>query len=53
MPEVGMDVRIHRLGNICATRAEQDLSLQCVPMGSHIDTVATGGDLGVLGAPPP
>ncbi len=42
-----------RIGNVYATRPGRDRSLPCVLMGSHIDTVATGGafdgTLGVLG----
>jgi N-carbamoyl-L-amino-acid hydrolase len=46
-------VRVDRIGNVYATRPGRDRSLPCVLMGSHIDTVATGGafdgTLGVLG----
>jgi len=53
MLDAGLDVRVDRIGNVYATRAGTDRSLPCVLMGSHIDTVATGGafdgTLGVLG----
>jgi beta-ureidopropionase / N-carbamoyl-L-amino-acid hydrolase len=53
MVEAGLQVRVDRLGNVYATRAGRDRSLPCVLIGSHIDTVATGGafdgTLGVLG----
>jgi beta-ureidopropionase / N-carbamoyl-L-amino-acid hydrolase len=37
------------MGNVYATRPGRDRSLPCVLMGSHIDTVATGGAFDVLG----
>lgn len=53
MIEAGLEVRVDRIGNVYATRPGRDRSLPCVLMGSHIDTVATGGafdgTLGVLG----
>jgi len=53
MVEAGLVVRVDRIGNVSATRPGRDRSLPCVLMGSHIDTVATGGafdgTLGVLG----
>jgi beta-ureidopropionase / N-carbamoyl-L-amino-acid hydrolase len=53
MTDAGLEVRIDRIGNVYATRPGRDRSLPCVLMGSHIDTVATGGafdgTLGVLG----
>ncbi|MBM7774986.1 N-carbamoyl-L-amino-acid hydrolase [Actinokineospora baliensis] len=53
MVEAGLRVRVDRIGNVYATRPGRDPSLPCVLMGSHIDTVATGGafdgTLGVLG----
>jgi N-carbamoyl-L-amino-acid hydrolase len=53
MREAGLAVRVDRIGNVYAERAGADPSLPCVLMGSHIDTVATGGafdgTLGVLG----
>jgi N-carbamoyl-L-amino-acid hydrolase len=53
MVEAGLQVRVDRIGNVYATRPGRDRSLPCVLMGSHIDTVATGGafdgTLGVLG----
>jgi len=53
MLQAGLEVRIDRIGNVYATGPGRDRSLPCVLMGSHIDTVATGGafdgTLGVLG----
>jgi N-carbamoyl-L-amino-acid hydrolase len=53
MADAGLEVRVDRIGNVYATRPGRDRSLRCVLMGSHIDTVATGGafdgTLGVLG----
>jgi N-carbamoyl-L-amino-acid hydrolase len=53
MREAGLVVRIDRIGNVYGRRPGGDDSLACVLMGSHIDTVATGGafdgTLGVLG----
>jgi beta-ureidopropionase / N-carbamoyl-L-amino-acid hydrolase len=53
MLQAGLTVRVDRIGNVYATRPGRDPSLPCVLMGSHIDTVATGGafdgTLGVLG----
>src|SRR5690349_20067722 len=53
MEEAGLTVRVDRIGNVYATRAGTDPSLPSVLLGSHIDTVATGGafdgTLGVLG----
>lgn len=53
MREAGLSVRVDRVGNVYAERPGEDPSLPCVLMGSHIDTVATGGafdgTLGVLG----
>src|SRR5215470_10500538 len=53
MLQAGLTVRVDRIGNAYATRPGRDRSLPCVLMGSHIDTVATGGafdgTLGVLG----
>jgi N-carbamoyl-L-amino-acid hydrolase len=53
MLEAGLEVRVDKIGNVYATRPGRDRSLPCVLMGSHIDTVATGGafdgTLGVLG----
>jgi N-carbamoyl-L-amino-acid hydrolase len=52
MRELGLDVRVDRIGNVVATRAGRDPSLAPVMTGSHIDTVRTGGrydgTLGVL-----
>jgi N-carbamoyl-L-amino-acid hydrolase len=54
MREAGMAVRVDEIGNVYAVRPGRDRSLPCVLMGSHVDTVATGGafdgTLGVLGA---
>lgn len=53
MVDAGLEVRVDKIGNVYATRPGRDRSLPCVLMGSHIDTVATGGafdgTLGVLG----
>ena len=53
MREAGLVVRIDRIGNVYGRRAGTDDNLPCVLMGSHIDTVASGGafdgTLGVLG----
>lgn len=53
MREVGLDVRVDRIGNVTGRRSGAEDSLPCVLLGSHIDTVATGGafdgTLGVLG----
>jgi N-carbamoyl-L-amino-acid hydrolase len=52
MRDLGLDVRVDRIGNVIATRTGHDPSLAPVMCGSHIDTVATGGrfdgTLGVL-----
>jgi N-carbamoyl-L-amino-acid hydrolase len=52
MRELGLDVRVDRIGNVVATRAGTDAALAPVMTGSHIDTVRTGGrydgTLGVL-----
>jgi N-carbamoyl-L-amino-acid hydrolase len=52
MRDLGMDVVIDVIGNVVATRAGLDGSLAPVMVGSHIDTVGTGGrfdgNLGVL-----
>jgi N-carbamoyl-L-amino-acid hydrolase len=53
MREAGLLVRIDKIGNVYGRRAGTDDSLPCVLMGSHIDTVTSGGafdgTLGVLG----
>jgi beta-ureidopropionase / N-carbamoyl-L-amino-acid hydrolase len=52
--ELGLDVRVDRIGNVVATRAGADAEAGLAPVmtGSHIDTVRTGGrydgTLGVL-----
>jgi beta-ureidopropionase / N-carbamoyl-L-amino-acid hydrolase len=54
MRELGLDVRVDRIGNVVATRAGADAGAGLAPVmtGSHIDTVRTGGrydgTLGVL-----
>jgi beta-ureidopropionase / N-carbamoyl-L-amino-acid hydrolase len=52
MRDLGLDVRIDRIGNVVATRAGADPTLDPVMTGSHVDTVRTGGrydgTLGVL-----
>jgi hypothetical protein len=53
MTEAGLEVRVDKIGNVYATRPGKDRSLPCVLIGSHIETVATGGafdgTLGMLG----
>jgi beta-ureidopropionase / N-carbamoyl-L-amino-acid hydrolase len=52
MRDLGLSVRVDRIGNVVATRAGLDPSLDPVMTGSHIDTVRNGGrydgTLGVL-----
>jgi N-carbamoyl-L-amino-acid hydrolase len=52
MRDLGLDVRVDRIGNVVATRAGADPTLEPVMTGSHVDTVRTGGrydgTLGVL-----
>jgi len=52
MHDLGLDVVIDAIGNVVATRAGSDPALAPVMVGSHIDTVGTGGrfdgNLGVL-----
>jgi N-carbamoyl-L-amino-acid hydrolase len=52
MRDLGLDVTIDAIGNVVATRAGTDPTLAPVMVGSHIDTVGTGGrfdgNLGVL-----
>jgi len=52
MHDLGLAVTIDAVGNVVATRAGSDPSLAPVMVGSHIDTVRTGGrfdgNLGVL-----
>ena len=52
MRDLGLDVVIDAIGNVVATRAGTDPTLAPVMIGSHIDTVGTGGrfdgNLGVL-----
>ncbi|TFH20150.1 MAG: Zn-dependent hydrolase [Acidimicrobiales bacterium] len=50
MRDLGLDVAIDAIGNVVATRQGSDPSLAPVMVGSHIDTVGTGGRFdGVLG----
>ena len=52
MRDLGLDVAVDAIGNVVATRAGTDPTAAPVMMGSHIDTVRTGGwfdgNLGVL-----
>jgi beta-ureidopropionase / N-carbamoyl-L-amino-acid hydrolase len=52
MRDLGLEVAIDAIGNVIATRAGSDVALAPVMVGSHIDTVGTGGrfdgNLGVL-----
>ncbi len=52
MRDLGLDVVVDAIGNVVATRAGLDPALAPVMVGSHIDTVGTGGrfdgNLGVL-----
>jgi N-carbamoyl-L-amino-acid hydrolase len=52
MHDLGLDVVVDAIGNVVATRAGSDPTLAPVMVGSHIDTVGTGGrfdgNLGVL-----
>ena len=52
MTDLGMEVSIDAIGNVVATRAGSDPDATSVMVGSHIDTVRTGGrfdgNLGVL-----
>ena len=52
MRDLGLDVVVDAIGNVVATRAGLDPTLAPVMVGSHIDTVGTGGrfdgNLGVL-----
>jgi beta-ureidopropionase / N-carbamoyl-L-amino-acid hydrolase len=52
MVDLGMSVSIDAIGNVVATRAGTDPNAAAVMVGSHIDTVRTGGrfdgNLGVL-----
>src|SRR5512134_1230876 len=53
MHELGLDVTIDRIGNVYARRAGREAALPPVVIGSHVDSVPTGGRfdgcLGVLG----
>ncbi|MDO8389251.1 MAG: Zn-dependent hydrolase [Actinomycetota bacterium] len=53
MRDLGLDVVIDAVGNVVGTRAGTDPTAAPVMVGSHIDTVRTGGrfdgNLGVLG----
>lgn len=52
MRDLGLDISIDAIGNVVATRTGSDTSAAPVMVGSHIDTVRTGGrfdgNLGVL-----
>jgi N-carbamoyl-L-amino-acid hydrolase len=52
MVDLGMEVSIDAIGNVVATRSGTDSTAAAVMVGSHIDTVRTGGrfdgNLGVL-----
>lgn len=52
MVDLGLDVRVDAIGNVIGTRAGREPGLSPVMVGSHIDTVRTGGrfdgNLGVL-----
>ena len=52
MRDLGMDVAVDAIGNVVATRPGSDPAAAPVMVGSHIDTVRTGGrfdgNLGVL-----
>jgi N-carbamoyl-L-amino-acid hydrolase len=52
MVDLGMEVSVDAIGNVVATRAGSDPTAAPVMVGSHIDTVRTGGrfdgNLGVL-----
>jgi beta-ureidopropionase / N-carbamoyl-L-amino-acid hydrolase len=52
MSDLSLDVSIDAIGNVVATRAGSDPTAAAVMVGSHIDTVRTGGrfdgNLGVL-----
>ncbi len=52
MRDLGLDVTVDAIGNVVATRPGADPTLAPVMVGSHIDTVGTGGrfdgNLGVL-----
>ncbi|HEX6418970.1 MAG TPA: hydantoinase/carbamoylase family amidase, partial [Acidimicrobiales bacterium] len=52
MRDLGLELRVDRIGNVVATRGGRDADLDPVMTGSHIDTVRTGGrydgTLGVL-----
>jgi N-carbamoyl-L-amino-acid hydrolase len=53
MHDLGLSVSIDTIGNVVATRAGADPAAAPIMVGSHIDTVRTGGrfdgNLGVLG----
>jgi N-carbamoyl-L-amino-acid hydrolase len=50
MEELGLAVTVDRIGNLYGRRAGRDESLAPVAVGSHIDSVATGGRFdGALG----
>ena len=54
MEQAGLQVRVDTAGNIIARRAGQDSQTAAIAMGSHVDTVPSGGKydgaVGVMGA---
>jgi beta-ureidopropionase / N-carbamoyl-L-amino-acid hydrolase len=54
MRDAGLDVRVDSAGNMIGRRAGSDPSLPAIVLGSHIDSVPSGGnydgDVGVIGA---
>ena len=50
MRDLGLDVTIDAIGNVVATRPGADPTAAAVMMGSHIDTVRTGGRCSTRGS---
>ncbi len=54
MGQAGLDVRVDAAGNVIGRRKGSDPSLPAIMLGSHIDSVPSGGnydgDVGVIGA---
>ena len=54
MRQAGLDVRVDAAGNVIGRRKGGDPSLATIMLGSHIDSVPSGGnfdgDVGVIGA---
>jgi len=54
MGQAGLDVRVDAAGNVIGRRKGSDPSLPAILLGSHIDSVPSGGnydgDVGVIGA---